>query len=328
MTKPALRTYQIADLAFYIANPRCANLSDPGTGKTPSVCVYQWFLWNEYRQRTAWLMPKSLLKKNKDEILRFTHFKPEDVMIIDGTRDKRAEQMRSDAKVFLMGFARWAEDWQTMLELHPDIKAVMIDEFHMGFKGNRSSRTEQLRFSMRSIPIFLPMTGTMIDGRLDTAYPAIEIIEPRYYGSHSAFMNYHAVKDEYGTLIGWENHEKLARIFGHHCIRHSFKEVFGDEVKVIQLEKCEMSPKQREAYDEFHVTAMLELEDEFLDGTLPGVHTNSCASDHGAPRDVRARRRRGHRQGRTTDHPCDRSPEQEDAADCFRDVPFRAGAHR
>jgi integrase len=31
---PPLRDYQVADLAFMLANPRCGLLSDPGTGKT------------------------------------------------------------------------------------------------------------------------------------------------------------------------------------------------------------------------------------------------------------------------------------------------------
>ena len=87
-----LRPFQIEDLAFYIhRGPRTANLSDPGVGKTPSVCVYQDYLWAEHGARSAWVMPKSLLQKNYDELLRFTRFTPDDLSIIDGTKQQRAE---------------------------------------------------------------------------------------------------------------------------------------------------------------------------------------------------------------------------------------------
>ena len=80
MTKLTLRDYQVADLAFYMAKPRCMNLSDPGCGKTPSVCVYLYFLWSTQNVKSVWTMPKSLLKKNKEEFFLFTDFKEEDTL--------------------------------------------------------------------------------------------------------------------------------------------------------------------------------------------------------------------------------------------------------
>jgi len=275
--KPQLRTYQIADLAFYIANPKCANLSDPGTGKTPSVCVYAYWLWTEKKIRSAWVMPKSLLKKNRDELLRFTHFTPDDIVIIDGPREKRAKLMASDAKVFLMGFDRWSADWTTMIEMHPDLKALLVDEIHLGYGSMSAQRTKQMVQSARHMERFLAMTGTLINGRLDSAYPTIHVIEPRYYGSDKAFINYHAIKDDYGTIIGWQNHHKLAAILGRHAIRHSFEEVYGKEAKVIIREEVEMSEQQRKAYDQFEANAILELQDEFLSsGGVGGVHALRC----------------------------------------------------
>lgn len=37
-----------------------------------------------------------------------------------------------------------------------------------------------------------------------------------------------------------------------------------------------MPPAQREDHDEFEATAMLELEESFVEGTLPGVHLIRC----------------------------------------------------
>jgi hypothetical protein len=115
------------------------------------------------------------------------------------------------------------------------------------------------------------MTGTLVNGRLDTAYPSIHVIEPRYYPSYWAFKNYHGIEDADGKIIGWKNHHELSQIFARHAIRRTFEQVYGPESKVVLTEVVKMNERQRELYDEFGSTAMLELDQFYIDGTLPGV---------------------------------------------------------
>lgn len=322
----SLREKQVASLAFYIRNPRCLDLSDPGTGKTPPTVVYQWFLWSRQGIGSAFVMPNSLLKKNRDEILRFTDFKPDEVTIVTGLRPlspsqvKLAETLRKwegpyelfggqkvtfkalleagvvdknqkvneqmlhartvmpyelanpgNTKVFLMGFDAYSTHWRAL----PDfVRAIQVDEIHKGYKGDSSARTQGFYESFNSgkMTHFLGMTGTLVSGRLDSAYPAIRVIEPRYYGSYKSFYWYHAIEDPFtGKLSTWRNHEKLSAIFRKHAIRYTFESVYGKEAKVIIPEFVEMSDKQRELYDKFKDEAFLELEKFFLEGTEPGV---------------------------------------------------------
>ncbi|MBN9548785.1 MAG: hypothetical protein J0H31_07865, partial [Alphaproteobacteria bacterium] len=259
----SLRDYQVADLAYYIRNPKWLNLSDPGTGKTPSVCVYQWYLWDKLGIGSAFVMPLSLLKKNRDEILRFTHFKPDEVTIVTGLRplspaqkklaetlldwhsmprsrpyelfgtqkityralreagvaradmtiDRRMLEARTklpyelanpgNTKVFLMGFDAFSTHW---MHLPKHVKAVQVDEIHKGYKGDSSQRTQGFYDSFFRGPMeyFGGMTGTLVSGRLDSAYPAIRVIEPRYYPSYKGFYYYHAIDDPItGKLKAW-----------------------------------------------------------------------------------------------------------------------------
>lgn len=274
--KPSLRKYQVEDLAFYIKNPKCLNLSCPGTGKTPSVCVYAEYLWTRQKCKTIWTMPKSLLRKNYDELLRFTNFTASDVVIVDGSPKEREAQMRSLGKIFLMGFKRFSDDWSNLKKLHPEINAIFVDESHMGFKSHDSQRTKQLFLAMRKMDIFVAMSGTMIAGRLDSCFPVIQVVEPRYYANHYSFMAQHAIVDEYGQVMCWQNHEKLGRIFKRHGIRRSFESVFGNQAPVIITEKVDMSPKQRAAYVEFEDKAILELKDDYLEGGNPAVAAMRC----------------------------------------------------
>lgn len=278
MEELSLRGFQVADLAYYMATPRCGNFSDPGTGKTPPTCVYLWWYWSEHRKRSIWTMPKSLLKKNRVELLAWGGFKDEDVVIVDSySAAARLKRMKTDAKVFLMGFRCFADNWRQLVEIHPDIDLLAGDEWHMGFKGDGSQRTQSLKEFMRRTTRLVAMTGTIIDGRLDTIYPLLEICAPGHYiGGYEGFMMAHAVEDEGGRVVAWRNQARLAPIVKQIAIRHSFEEVYGPEAKVIVVEPCEMSPQQAEAYKEFEEAALLELENEWLRGDLPGVNQIRC----------------------------------------------------
>ncbi len=290
MEQKELRDYQVADLAFYMATPKCGNFSDPGTGKTPSVCVYIWWLWHERKIRSIWTMPKSLLAKNKQELLDFTDLKEEDVVIIDGPAGLRDKLIRKDGKVFLMGFSNFATNWKQYVEVHPDINALFGDEWHLGFSTDAAQRTQSLYEFMDRTEILVAMTGTIINGRLDSAYPLIQICSPESYsGGWHDFQMTHAVENSYGQIVDWRYPGQVGDIFRKIAIRHSFDEVYGPEAKELQHELCMMDPKQREAYLEFEETALLELENDWLDGTLPGVAMIRCRQlmehpqDFGAP---------------------------------------------
>lgn len=262
---------QVNDLTFHFANARSANLSDPGAGKTPPTCAWISGLWTAVGVRTCWAMPKSLLKKNLKELIKFSEFHPTDVAIYDGTPKKLAQILESNPKVLLMGFDRFVSDWTIIKKRYPDFDAVCVDEIHMGFSTDGSKRTQELYLAMKYFRYFLPMTGTLIDGRLDSVYPTISIIEPRYYASRDSFMTQHAVYDWYGKLVAWKGHDKIKAILDRHTVRHTFREVHGDQTPDIIPERVEMSPKQRAAYDEWDEKAMLELEDAFLATDMPGV---------------------------------------------------------
>lgn len=359
-----LREKQIGQLAHYIANPKTLDLSDPSTGKTPPICVYAYWHWTKNAKKTLWTMPKSLLKKNKLELHRFTDFVDDDVVIlrtdranltqnyggptIDSTRRRQGYEViyqgqrtntinirqRMDepvnfsylkegnviplnkhskngipllvqpvlgpdgeptvakydepevfkdlikiaaqtAKVVITTFKFAQTHWKRLLEDMPDIDLFLVDEIHMpgGYSTPSSKATESFYHINRHTNRFVAMTGTLINGRLDSAYPAISVIEPRYYGSLHGFMYEHAaVVDDYGRVVVWKNEPKLKKIIDRHSIKLSFEEVYGDEPVVFFTEYVDIDEKVKPYYDEFQEQALLELEDgRILDGSMAGV---------------------------------------------------------
>lgn len=179
----------------------------------------------------------------------------------------------SKAKVFITTFAFMREHWSHMIETHPDLDLLLVDESHLGFKVASSSTTEAFfRVSNYCSQLYI-MTGSLIAGRLDNAFPVIHAIEPLYYGSHAGFLQQHATFiDSFGRVLGWKNEEKVTKILARHGVCHSFEDIYGKEPVAFFHEKVEVGEKCREEYDKFHVQAMLELENgEFLDGSQPGV---------------------------------------------------------
>ena len=270
----ALRDYQIADLAFLIANPRALILHDPGGGKTPPVCVWAWWHWSERRKRTLWIMPNSLLKKNRDELLRFTHFAPQDVEIV--TKAPTPELMARDPKVMLMSPTRFRISWPEFLGAFPDIDAIAGDETHLYWTTGDSQTSMALDRAMLKVGYFVGMTGTLISGRYSSAYPLIRVLDPRYYPSYNQFLAEHAVLDDYGKPIAWHSPDKLVQVLGRHSIRRSFESIYGPAAKITQVERCVMATKQREAYKQFEAMALLELEDTTLVANTGAIHALRC----------------------------------------------------
>ena len=298
-TNLTLRPDQFEDLSSLIANPRFLLLSDPGCGKTPPVCLYAYWLAREKSQVTLWVMPNSLLDKNRDELLAWAPFDPEDVVVFDTDRTtakdwegptftridrKGRPHVEGDliaaavgAKVLLCGQKFFTTHWARILKHHA-VGCIAIDEMHMGFSTADSANTTALLTVLQHVERFVGMTGTLIAGRLDSCYPAIAACDERYYpGGFATFVAQHAeFIDEYNRVQGWVNLEKIKDILNRHATRRTFEEIHGKESKVVRVEWCDMGRRVREAYDTFHEQGVLELEEAWLDGTEPGVAFVRC----------------------------------------------------
>lgn len=283
----SLRPYQSAQLGFHIQQIRSLNLSSPGTGKTPTACLFINYLVRNEGAKVAFVMPKSLLKKNYSELFNFADFKEEEVAIVTGTPQKRQKIYDNpNVKVFLMGFDMFSKEWG---KLPDETNGLVVDEFHMGYKTDSSARTQSFYRAMRVIKWFLGMTGTLIDGRLDSAYPAIRVINPNYYMSYNSFKAMHALYGWDGQLIGWRNHDRLARILSKHAVAIKFEEAYKNSPKpIIISQECEiMNQEQKKAYKEMEEMALVELEDGYLEAHgSGGVKQLRCRQILEAPESV------------------------------------------
>ena len=66
-----------------MVHDRCLNAAEPGVGKTASTCVYSFHRWVNDQAKSVWVQPKSLMRKNWAETIRFTPFTSEDVEVLE-----------------------------------------------------------------------------------------------------------------------------------------------------------------------------------------------------------------------------------------------------
>lgn len=260
------RDYQITDLARLISTPNTPLFHDPGAGKTPIAAMYCRYAFDALGYKSVWCMTSSLLDKNRMDILRFGGFEEHEVAVVRGTPGKRLSIMQDPrVKVFLMTGTGYGNEWGLLLKAQPTCRINVCDEIHLYYATHSSMRTSQWYQACRYMFSVIPMTGSVLKGRLNSAYPIFHALYPLYYGSYEAFMNHHALFDISGRVIGWKNHERLKELLAYIGIRRSFKEIYGEEKKVIQVHTVPLQGKHRNVYDKWKAMEVLDVgKDELL----------------------------------------------------------------
>jgi hypothetical protein len=265
-----LRPDQLQDFAKLYHKKRFIHRGDPGTGKTPTICCLQKARWTEHGQGTVWPMPRKLMRKNYDEAMAWGGWNVGDVVLVNTQNDIIKNP---NAKVFICGYDRFRLSWE---KLPKHVRSIDIDEWHKGFGGHESKRTQALyefcELRVRDDGWFVPMTGTAYNGSPDSVYPLLQIIVPTYYGTLKSFQNIHHIIDPFtGKILGYDGLEVLEDILTSISIVRRWADIHGPEEVVPQIVRVEMSDRQRVAYDKFKDEGLLELEQFFVDGTKPGV---------------------------------------------------------
>lgn len=261
----SLYPHQMDNLARSIRQPRFLNCDDPGTGKTPPSCLKIWYAWHDLGLRTWWQMPTTLQQKNLDELYRWSEFAPGDCIIYTGNEDL------TNVKVVISSFARFRKCWNDGWPLGQ----VVIDEPQLGYKTFGSATVNALLEAMlgRENRHLLIMSGSLIAGRLDAAYPMLACCAPWLYSSYPNFIAEHSYEDLFTGKRHWINHDLLRRRIAKFATFRSYSELHPGEQYVIEpVEWVDMSKRHLAKYRELEKEAMLELDDRWLEAEQPGVH--------------------------------------------------------
>lgn len=264
------RPYQVDDLSVLINRPRHGLFHEPGGGKTYIAAMFSQYITECTGERVVWTQPGGIMQKNRQDILFATGLDPKQVAIVQGTKETRASIVADPrVKIFLMTGQGFANEYEL---LPKDIRHIISDEIHLYYTLYGSTRTTNWLRACKKMGAIVPMTGTIIRGRLDSAYPVLHAIGPHYYANERNFLHRHGVFDENGALCGWRDHETLQAILREVGIFRSFKSIYGEEQKIIQVINCVVPNKTWSVYQKLEAAGLIEMEDEFVDAGMPAVN--------------------------------------------------------
>lgn len=240
-------------------------------------------IWYQEKVKTVFVMPKGLFKQNRKSFFEFTGLEEDQVRIITSSMTPKQRQLAledPEAICFIGSFKFFVpkrngkpSNFEDLMEAQrPYCRGWMIavDEFHMGYKSIESQQTLcWLHWAENSkiVPRSHLMTGTPIDGRLDTVYPMIRAIDNRYYFNYQDFLNQHATLNDWDKPDpeGWRNIPRVKQIMAKHSVRHTMEEIYGKIPMVIIRDDVEMSVEHRQWYDQYADQATVEMVKDALE---------------------------------------------------------------
>lgn len=110
--------------------------------------------------------------------------------------------------------------------------------------------------------IFVPMSGTLIENRVQEFYPVFSMIDGQIFGTWSNFKSYYLITDFWGKPIGVKHEEELKAITKKFFLRRTVAEMWKDRPELFEVNKyCEMSLIQRKIYNDVLNSKVDELKE-------------------------------------------------------------------
>lgn len=104
---------------------------------------------------------------------------------------------------------------------------------------------------MKFDDIVIPMSGTVMENRIQELYPIFNILDHAIFGNWTNFKNNFLVCDYWGKPVGLRNEAKLKVILNRFMIRRTVKDVWTDRPPIFEnIRYCVMSKFQKTIYDE------------------------------------------------------------------------------
>jgi superfamily II DNA or RNA helicase len=220
MTAP-LYPYQARDVAIAVERSGFAVLHAPGVGKTNVAIGTGCELLDRGEvTRVVIVCPSAIRTQLRNEIVRFTSFGIEDVVVVGGTKAQRdaAYLAARDASWFIVHYDVLSRD-QARLKPLFDGALLVCDEAHK-LKNPSASRTKALRSLARGAARRLVMTGTPVENSPGEWYSVLgQVAMPGIFGSPMEFLNRYQFPSRFGGFEGARNIGELRERSRYHYSR-------------------------------------------------------------------------------------------------------------
>ena len=200
-----------------------------GLGKTLQTITYLLSeKQNDPSMKALIIVPASLVYNWYQECKQFA---PElKVQVVNGGKDKRAEQLETEADVYVTSYQSFRQDEK----IHAKIayQVLFLDEAQM-VKNSQTKTAQALR--KLTIPKRFALSGTPVENRLDELWSIFQVIIPGFFPSKAKFRKFST--------------ELIAQMIQPFVLRRTKEEVLLDLPERIETNYFnELSKEQKEIY--------------------------------------------------------------------------------
>ena len=227
------------------------NADDVGLGKTiQTIATMKWFIENNNVHKILIICKKSIKKQWIDEINKFTDLSSTFQMYRTGTTPTQRKKAYSEFNkasnaILVTNYHSFLND--TSLFQNMNIDFVVVDEVH-----SVKARTGKLNNNIGKIVNGKPtvfLTGTPIMSRPEDIFGIVQMVDPGYFGTWTAFQKEFIALDTNGRIgvriVGAKNLDKLRNMVQDIVIRRTEYEVSIQLPKTIITQKnCLMDSTQ------------------------------------------------------------------------------------
>ena len=242
-----LYQYQVEGVAFLASRRRALLADDMGLGKTAqAIAAMMWLRRHEGIRKTVIVCPASLKHQWQNEILRFTDVDPKRVVVVNGTRELRAEVYASDADILVTSYELVRADERDLIEVAPDL--LVLDEAQR-IKNWRTRTADAVKHIPNRFAFVL--TGTPLENRLDDLYSLLQVVDPHILGPLWRFNEAFTKLDGRGKVLGYRHLDALRERVAPVMLRRRKEEVLDQlPAQVVNRLMIEMTPAQIDLHED------------------------------------------------------------------------------
>jgi len=260
------------------------NANDMGLGKTLEsivfdFCVRQLFYEKEGRQpRVLWLTKSSLIKGTVREFRKWNPNRA--IMPVMGKWNKDQREftlnMGLEQNAIVITNYEVLNSTPSIMDIEWDF--VYCDEVHKLKGGHKSTPTQvwvNVKEVVKKAKFFVPMSGSPIQNEPGEMWSYLHIFDPIRFPTAARFKREYC----YGWGEGMKvDFEQLIKVMGKQVLRHSKDDVLKDlPDKTREFRLLEMTPKQREIYDQMKNNFFIYLDEageKKVDATVTIAYIN------------------------------------------------------
>jgi SNF2 family DNA or RNA helicase len=236
-TAPDLYDFQEDTLDFLMKSRRGLIVYDTGLGKTIVSLEYA----NRTKKKSVLVVcPKSVTKQWKSELKK--HYGYNDAVVVTGGMKPALRKELYDYPFVIASYDIFKHD-----KVFPHVDLLILDEITY-VKNWTTTRSKAIARIVA--PEVIGLSATPIENKLNDIYHEIDQISPGYLGGHSKFELNYVVKDDWGSIIGYRNLDKV-----HDIINDIVVQVAKEDVdlelpdKVLSTRTVELSAPERKYYE-------------------------------------------------------------------------------